>query len=157
MSGNAPSATTEKSISNSHLYPMLKKEILFTALYILFFLQSCGSLLDLSGKGAKTTCLTLATGTKTITCNCESKQIARITIYKNKQSNESFGPKILDSVLQTGIGSFQLPFEPEMLDNCYLQIEIHLTDSHWRESYYIDTKPGDFTKPQAITARYFSH
>lgn len=121
------------------------------------FLQSCGSLLDITGKGAKTKCLKLSTDKLTIDCKCIDKQIVTMTIYNNKNSKEIFGTKTFDTIFKPTINSYILPISKDSADKCFLQIEIHLTNSHHRETYYIETKPGDFSKAQNIYSRYFSH
>ena len=121
------------------------------------FMQSCGSLLDISGKGAKTRCLKLSTDNLIVDCNCVDKQIATMTIYSNKNSKEVFGAKISDASFKPAINTLKLPVSKDSADKSFLQIEIHLTNSHYRESYYIMTKPGDFSKTKNIYARYFSH
>jgi hypothetical protein len=126
---------------------------------LIFFLESCReiSFLDASGKGAKRKCLKLTTNNLTIDCNCEDKQIATMTIYSKKNSTELFGAKTSDSVFQPTINTLKLPIRKDSADKCFLQIEIHLTNSHHRETFYIMTKPGDFTKDQSIYSSYFSH
>jgi len=124
---------------------------------ITLFLQSCGSLLDVTGKGAKTNCLKLSTDDLTISCNCADKQIVTMIIYSNKNSKEIFGHKTTDFVFNPTINTLKLPISKDSADKKFLQIEMHLTNSHHRESYYIKTKPGDFSKAQNIYARYFSH
>ncbi len=131
-----------------------------TKLFILtttVFVASCGSLLDISGRGAKTNCLTLSTDKLSIDCNCVDKQIKSITIYRNKSSKENFGTKTHDILIEPTGNSFPLPINKDSADLCFLQIEIHLTNSHHREAYYIVTKPGDFSKAKKVYARYFSH
>lgn len=136
---------------------ILKQTIFFIAFSTIFLLQSCGTFLDVTGKGAKTECLSMDTGKQTIDCNCGEKQISSITIYKNKSSKENFGTKTHQFSVNPAGQSFILPISTDSLNACFLQIEIHLTDSHWRESYYIKTEPGSFSKSQKIYSRYFSH
>jgi hypothetical protein len=131
-----------------------------TKLFILtttVFVASCGSLLDISGRGAKTNCLTLSTNKLSIDCNCAEKQIKSIAIYRNKSLKENFGTKIHDILIEPTVNSFPLPINKDSSNLCFFQIEIHLTNSHHREAYYIVTKPGDFLKAKKIYARYFSH
>lgn len=111
----------------------------------------------MAGKGAKTECLSLDTDKRTIDCNCGEKQISSIIVYKNKDSKENFGTRTHQFVMNPTAKSFKLPISKDSLDMGFFQIEIHLTDTHWRESYYIDTKPGDFSRSQRINSRYFSH
>lgn len=136
---------------------MLKKKLVVISLILLALMQSCGTFLDLSGKGAKTECLSLDTGKQTIFCNCEEKQISSVTIYKNRNSKENFGPRMFHLMIDPTTKSFKLPVSKDSLDPGFLQIEVHLTDSHWRESYYMKTEPGDFSKSQILYSRYFSH
>ncbi len=136
---------------------MAEKKLFLILLVIPFLFQSCGSMFDVMGKGAKTQCLSLNTETRTIVCNCEDKQIYSITLYKNKDEKELFGIKTNHFLLNPTAISFTLPVQKDSLDTCFFQLEIHLTGTHWRESYYIDTKPGDFSKSQTIYSRYFSH
>jgi 3-dehydroquinate dehydratase len=126
---------------------------------VILFLQSCHSIpfLDVSGKGAKAKCLKLSTDNLTIACNCIDKQIVTMTIFYKKSSKEIFGDKTSDIVFNPTINSYVLPIIKDSAEKCFLQIEIHLTNSHHRETYYIETKPGDFSKTQNIYSRYFSH
>ncbi len=135
---------------------MLNKNLFFFLLILPILFQSCGTFLDMAGKGAKTECLSFDTRKQTIICDCGEKQISSISIYKNKDSKENFGVKTYQFVINPS-QSFTLPISKDSLDTCFLQIEIHLTDSHWRESYYIKTEPGDFSKSKTINSRYFSH
>jgi hypothetical protein len=132
------------------------KYFLFFILAGIFLFQSCGTFLDISGKGSKTECLSFDTGKQTINCSCGEKQISSITIYKNNHSKENFGMKTHHFIVNPS-NSFKLHIAQDSLSACFLQIEVHLTDSHWRESYYIKTTPGDFSKSQTIPSRYFSH
>lgn len=138
------------------LAPMLDIKTLLI-LTITFFLQSCGSLLDISGKGTKATCLKLSTDNLTVACNCSDKQMVGMTIYSSKNSKEHFGAKASDVVFNPAVNTLKLPISRDSADKCFLQIEIHLTNSHHRESYYFKTKPGDFSKTQNIYSRYVSH
>jgi hypothetical protein len=140
----------------SKIEPMLNK-VKLTILIITIILQSCGSLLDFSGKGAKTKCSALSTDKLTINCNCTDKQISTMTVYNNKNSKENFGVKTLDFVFNPAINVFSLPISKDTADKIFLQIEIHLTNSHYRESYYIETKPGDFSKDRKIYSKFISH
>ena len=128
-------------------------------LIVTLFLQSCSSILflDFSGKGTKTKCLKLSTDSLIIDCKCIDKQIVTMTIYNNKNSKEHFGNKITDVVLQPTSNTLKLPISKDSANKSYLEIEIHLTNSHFRETYYIITKPGDFSKTQNIYSRYYSH
>lgn len=135
----------------------MNKNLFFFILSLFILFQSCGTFLDMAGKGAKTECLSLDTAKQTIDCNCGEKQIASILIYKNKDSKENFGKKTHQFVLNPPSKSFTLPIPKDSLDSYFIQLEIHLTDSHWRESYYIKTEPGDLSKSQKIYSRYFSH
>lgn len=124
-----------------------------------FFLQSCREIpfLGSSGKGAKRKCLKLTTNNLNIDCNCFEKKIATMTIYNNKNSTEHFGVKTSDIVFNPTINTIKLPISKDSADKSFLNIEIHLTNSYHRETYYIMTKPGDFTKAKSIYSRYFSH
>ena len=123
------------------------------------FFQSCGSIpfIDVSGKGAKTKCLKLSTDNLTIDCNCIDKQIVTMTIYSNKNSKDFCDDKTSDTLFKPTINSYILPISKDSANKCFLQFEIHLTNSHHRETYYIETKPGDFSKTQNIYSRYISH
>jgi hypothetical protein len=128
-------------------------------LILIILLQSCSSIpfLDFSHKGAKTKCLYLNTDNLTIKCNCTDKEIKAITIYKVKNSNESFGNNPYDSIFNPALRSIVLPISKDTADKYFLQIELYLTNSHHREAYYIQTNPGDFSKAKKIYSRYFSH
>lgn len=141
------------------LAPMLNMKNIRTLIIIIttLYLQSCGSLLDITGKGAKTKCLKLLTDNLTVDCNCLDKQIATMTIYSNRNSKENFGVKTIDTVFSPTTKLLRLPISKELADKSFLQIELHLTNTHHRESYFIKTKPGDFSKTQNIYSRYISH
>jgi|GEM_PF-5982284 len=132
----------------------MKVLLLFT---LVISLQSCGSMFDLAGKGAKTKCLKLSTESMTIDCSCGDKRIVSLTIYNHTNAEESFGPRTTDLVFKPAVRTLSLPVNKDSADRHFLQIEIHLTDSYHRESYYFWTKPGDFSRTQNMYARYFGH
>jgi hypothetical protein len=136
---------------------MIKNHLFFILPFTFILLQSCGTFLDVAGKGAKTNCLSLDTETQSIICNCGEKQLSTITIYRNKDAKENFGTKTHHFVLNPMGKSVHLPISKDSLNQSFYQIEIHLSDSHWRESYYIKTNPGDFNQSQKIYSRYYSH
>lgn len=139
----------------------MKQTLRINTIYIItitLFLQSCGiPFFDFSGKGAKTKCLKLSTDDLTLDCNCSNQKIKTIIIYSHKDSNDFLGTKISDTILNPAINSITLPIIKDSANNRFLEIELHLTNSHHRESYYIRTKPGDFSKKQNIYSRYYSH
>jgi hypothetical protein len=118
---------------------------------------SCGTPMDILGRGAKTTCLSLTTDQMMIKCDCTGKQIVSVTIYKNKTSDELFEKMITERTFKKPVSIVKLPISNDSANNMYLNIEIHLTNSHFRESYYFKTKPGDYSKKKTLYSRYFSH
>lgn len=129
----------------------------FHFVLLISLLSSCGSFLDIMGKGEKRECLSFDTRKQLISCNCENKQISSITVYRNRNAKENFGTRTHQFAMKSNSPTFTLPISKDSLDNYFWQIEIHLSDSHWRESYYFKTQPGDFSKSQTIYSRYFSH
>lgn len=125
--------------------------------FLILSLIGCGSLLDISGKGSQTKCLYLLTDSLKIKYDCDDRKLTTITVYENKNQKEIFGKVIFKDTLEIPINEFVLPFNRDSADNKFLQIEIHITKSHFRETYYIETKPGDFALSRHIYARYFSH
>lgn len=128
-------------------------------LCVTILLQSCGTMFDISGKGAKEKCLTLYTNTKTIDCTCQDKEIESVKIYYKQNSKDNFDNTKASKrfLLNPTVRTFDLPIDKDSSDKIFLEIEIHLTKTYWRESFYFKTKPGDFSRPQKIYSRYFGH
>ena len=119
--------------------------------------SGCGTMFDISGRGAKIDCLFLDTGTFDIMYECGEKKIESLIIYENKDAKELFGKVIYREKFNAPGKRFGLPFHPDSMMNKFIRVEMHLTDSHHRESYYIDIKPGDLGSGKKICSRYFSH
>lgn len=126
-------------------------------LFTIFFLQSCGSLLDTSGKGAKIKCLKLNTDNMTVECNCFDKQIQRMAIITRENLKQKNSVIAIDTIFNSTIKILKLPMTKDSANKSFLEIELHLTNSHHRELYFIKTKPGDFSKSRNIYSRYISH
>jgi hypothetical protein len=123
----------------------------------LFLAGSCGMwMFDWAGKGEKTTCLFLSTKSMEVRYECAAKKIWIITVAGSTGSDGN-KRRLLHQKLESPVNDFSLPLNRDTLNGLYVTIEIHATDSHHRESYYLDTEPGDFNEDKVVYARYFSH
>ncbi|MBC7862247.1 MAG: hypothetical protein IAF38_04680 [Bacteroidia bacterium] len=126
-------------------------------LFCLFLITSCGSMLDIAGKGAKTKCLYLDTDSLKIVQSCDDRLIFRINVSERSNAKDYNGKLIFSEDLKIFSDKFVLPFNCDSLDKKFLEISIQLTDTHFREIWYINTKPGDLKKKKKISSRYFGH
>jgi hypothetical protein len=129
----------------------------FILLILAFALSTCGGPFDILGKGAKTKCFYLDLDSLHITYNCDARKISAVTVYDNVSRKESFGKVMYNPKLDQPVSEITLPFSADSLRNKFIQVELYLTDSHPRESYYIDISPEDWTKRSRIYARYVGH
>lgn len=60
-------------------------------------------------------------------------------------------------IFEEPVTLYRLPIHRNAITDKHLEIELHLTDSHWRETYYIDIKPKILNEETKIYSRYFSH
>jgi hypothetical protein len=122
-----------------------------------FTISSCGSLLDISGRGAKTKCFYLDCCTMKIIYDCGDKGIFKVNVCESSDKGKTYTKVLLSKDLPGFPNEWTIPLERDSLKDKYMVVELHLTDTHYRESYYIDIKPGDLATTKKIFARYFSH
>jgi hypothetical protein len=127
------------------------------SLFLVLLLSSCGSLLDISGKGAKTKCLYFDCSSMKVVYSCDDRQLWRVVLYENKTHKAYSGKLLLEKKLEPFASEWTLPFDRDSLAGKYLQLDLQITDSHPRESYSILINPGDLSSGKKIPAYYFSH
>jgi hypothetical protein len=123
--------------------------------FSLVCLVACGSNLDISGRGANAGCLYLVTDSLKISYTCDKRMIAGITVLFEGLSYNGRDSVYLRATIEEPVRDYVLPVSREALNSHPVKISLRVTDSHWRESYYIWIKPGDLDKKTKIGARYF--
>lgn len=137
---------------------MIMRTLKTLSIFIVLTLSyRCGSPFDISGKGAKTECFFLDTGSLKVIYDCSEKKISQVIVYENTSSKQSFGRLLYRKTLDEPVKEFALPFQRDSIKNKFIQVELHLTDTHFRESYYIDIAPGDLEKKKIVYSRHFGH
>lgn len=120
-------------------------------------LAGCGSNLDLSGKGAKTSCLYLETDSLKVTDACESSGLSQIRVYVNNGPKKYYGRLLYQQSWNEPVKRFILPLPMDSLAGRYIQVDLYPGAAAHREMYSIGLEPGDLGKKQRVIARFFGH
>ena len=135
----------------------MRISLLITSLLLSVLFLQCGSNLDLTGRGAKTGCFFLDTDSMKIIYNCDERNIISITVRVKKNKHDTTEQLLFRSEPGFSAKEFVLPVTHDSLQEHFIEIELHLSDSHFRETYYISVKPGDLSPGKKIYARYYGH
>jgi hypothetical protein len=133
---------------------VIKTSQLSSLLFLLIILAACGSNLDISGRGARTSCFYLLTDSMKIKYECDDRKIFSISVSETINGKDSLYFK---TVLDQSVKEYTLPVERSVLENKTIEIGMQITNTHWREAYYIFLKPGDLKEKERVSSRYFGH
>jgi len=122
----------------------------------MLLLSSCGSLLDISGKGARKECLSLDCSDLRLSYRCDDRSLFSVNVSEY-QPDGTRKRSLSEDQFSEFTNEFRLPQPKDSLTGKYITLFIRISDSHHREAWYIDLKPGDIEKKKKLSARYFSH
>lgn len=120
-------------------------------------LAGCGSNLDLSGKGARASCLYLDTDSLKVIDACGGQSLSMLRVYVNIDSKHHDGRLLCKLDWDEPVKQFILPLPEDSLVNRHIQVDLYPEGAAHRDMYWIDLRPGDLDRKKRIIARFFGH
>lgn len=120
-------------------------------------LAGCGSNLDLSGKGARASCLYLQTDSLQVRDACEGQSLSLLRVYINEGPGQYNGRLLCRRDWDEPVTQFVLPVPKDSLVGRYIRVDLYPAQAAHREMYSIVLAPGDLDKKKRINARFFGH
>jgi hypothetical protein len=126
----------------------------FLFVLLLFSFAACGGPFDITGRGAKTECFYLDVPSLTVVYACDQRSITYMLVSTHTTDAEK--GRVVYTVKPDTI-TRQLPLSISRDSLAGIEIELYLSASGPRESYYIDIDARKLRDQTKIYARLYSH
>ncbi|MGG9962780.1 hypothetical protein [Ferruginibacter sp. SUN106] len=128
-------------------------KLFFLCLCFSLLLTSCGSMFDVTGRGAKDKKVFYDVKSNAVTCTYKKPMSS---VYIRQRKNDSTLTYV-EIRLDTPVNFITLPLPKDSIALYNSYIWIHLQDDHWRSIFHIDITKELLQKKQKIWSRFTDH